>query len=72
MKIKTLEGYLTAVEKKAIKAILEAGLTEGRVSRKSYWIKEMGGFFEVVIGQNETNVFNRVEFKKYKHTFKMI
>jgi len=69
MQIKTLSGHLTATEKRHIRAMIEQGLTEGRVGKKSYWLKEESGVFTVLVGQNERSVFNRIEFKKYKHTF---
>ena len=36
--MKVIKGHLTEAEKQAIKAILTAGLTEGKVRGKNYYI----------------------------------
>jgi hypothetical protein len=71
--IKTLSGHLTAVEKKAINAILEAGLTQGKVNRKEYYLtKREDNTYSVKIIQNETGFLSgKIEPKSYLHTFKV-
>ena len=36
--MKVLTGHLTATDKKAIKAILEAGMTSAKVGRKTFFL----------------------------------
>ncbi|MES3018174.1 MAG: hypothetical protein V4721_10355 [Bacteroidota bacterium] len=68
----TLTGHLTATEKKHIKAILSAGLSEGRVNRKDYRINRVGDVFEVLITAMETAWCETVpRLITNKHTFKM-
>ena len=45
--MKVLTGHLTATDKKAIKAIMEAGLMKGKVGRKSYFITKSGDVYSV-------------------------
>ena len=51
--MKTITGHLTTIEKKAIKAILKAGLTQGRVGRKDYFLQNENGLFTVKIQQKD-------------------
>jgi len=47
--MKITEGHLTASEKKSVKAILKAGLTSGKVSKKNYFISINNGIYTVKI-----------------------
>lgn len=55
MGIHTKSGHLTANEKKAITAILAAGLTEGRVGRTDYRMTKDGDTYTVRITKAETD-----------------
>lgn len=60
--MRLLEGYhLTAQRRRAIKAVLDAGLTEGRVGRTDYRLTEVGPqTYRVAITARETDVFGRL------------
>ncbi|QEM07897.1 hypothetical protein DIU31_031960 [Mucilaginibacter rubeus] len=45
--ITVINGHLTAKDKAAIKALLAAGLTIGKVGRKTYSIAENNGLYAV-------------------------
>lgn len=45
--MRVLTGHLTAANKKAIKAILYAGLTEGKVGKTSYQLSVVDGIHHV-------------------------
>jgi len=45
--MKLITGHLTAANKKAIKAILDAGLTQGKVGRTSYQLSNIDGVYHV-------------------------
>lgn len=47
--MKTLTGYLTLDNKKAIKAILSLGLESGKVGRTNYFLSENNGVYTVKI-----------------------
>jgi hypothetical protein len=61
------EHNLTTIERKAIKAVLEAGLTAGKVGRKEYRLKALGmNRHEVNIRWNEFDAcFNRPVVKSH-------
>lgn len=46
-KITVLQGHLTAKDKTAIKALLDAGLAVGKVGKKTYSITENNGLYDV-------------------------
>jgi hypothetical protein len=64
------EHNLTTIERKAIKAIIEAGLTAGKVGRKEYRLKSLGANrYEVNIRWNEFDAcMNRPVVKSYSAT----
>jgi hypothetical protein len=72
--IKTIDGHLTATEKKAINAIIKAGLTQGKVNRKEYYLtKKDNGIFLVKIVQNETGFLSgKIEPKSYFCSFNVV
>jgi hypothetical protein len=45
--IKIIDGHLTATDKKAIQAILAAGLMEGKVGKSSYFISKNANLYTV-------------------------
>ena len=47
--MKTIAGYLTPTEKKAIKAILNSGKMDGKVGKKNYILYEVKGVYTVKI-----------------------
>jgi hypothetical protein len=47
--MKTISGHLTPGNKKAIKAILNAGLTEGRVNSSDYFLTKENDVYKVKI-----------------------
>jgi hypothetical protein len=53
MRIKVLTGHLTDSHKKAIKAILKAGLKEGKVNNINYFIKTDSSPYTCIIKQND-------------------
>jgi hypothetical protein len=54
--MKVIEGHLTATNKKAIKAILSAGLTSGKVGRISYFLFLTDGIWTVKIQQKDRGI----------------
>lgn len=50
--MKTIKGHITATEKKAIKAIFNAGLMAGKVGRKEYHISQQNEVYTVKIIEN--------------------
>jgi hypothetical protein len=68
--MKALTGHITATEKKAIKAILAAGLTSGRVGRTDYRISNENGLYLVFITKLETPwCETKAKLTTNKHTF---
>ena len=66
MRIKTVKGHLTATEKRAIAAIINAGLTIGKVNRKTYSVAKHDSGYSVMIVQNETDFFSgKIAAKSY-------
>ena len=71
MKFSNISGHLTSVEKKAIKAIIEAKMSHAKVGRKIYLITFEAENVSVLISENATNDFGQPIVKKYKSTFKI-
>lgn len=73
MNIKVLTGHLTQTEKNAIKAILKANLTRGRVGRKDYIITQKGDVYSVSVFQKDRGMmpdaYSKIRVSKYKSTF---
>lgn len=69
MGIHTKSGHLTVTEKRAITAILAAGLTEGRVGRTDYRMTKDGDTYTVRITKAETDWFGP---KVRTHTYTFI
>ena len=73
LNIKTLTGHLTQTEKKAITAILNAKLLQGRVGRKDYFITKKGDKYTVNVFQIDRgfipDYFSEKRLSKYTHTF---
>ena len=65
--MKVLTGHLTQTEKKAIKAILQAGLISGRVGRKDYVLSKENGVYTAEIFEKE----RACEMRRRVHTFTM-
>jgi len=61
--------HLTAAERKAITAIIEAGLTKGRVGRKDYFITAEENGYSVKIQQNQSNDYGKMSVRTYTTTF---
>jgi len=61
--------HLTATEKKAIVAILQANLTEGKVGRKIYRISKVDGSFKVMIEEKTSNDFGKMITRIFGTTF---
>jgi len=45
--MKIIEGHLTSTDKKAVNAILNAGLDAGKVGRAQYFVKNDNGIYSV-------------------------
>lgn len=54
IQIKVTEGYLNQGNKRAIRAILEHKMTEGRVGRTNYFIQHKEGTYTVAMRLMET------------------
>lgn len=71
--MKTLSGHLTAGNKKAIKLILNAGLTSGRVNRTDYFITKSGLVYSVEIVTKDRGLIpcpgSKLRMSKAIHTF---
>jgi len=61
--------HLTATEKKAIKAILDAKLCSGRIGRKNYFITSESEIYTVKITENEKNDYGKSVVKTYTAKF---
>lgn len=46
--MRVIEGHLTAADRKAVSAIMDAGMNEGKVGRASYSISHENGVYTVV------------------------
>ena len=69
--MKVLTGHLTQTEKKAIKAILQAGLISGRVGRKDYVLSKENGVYTAEIFEMSKGWVYGDELKRSRnvHTF---
>jgi len=61
--------HLTATERKAIVAILEAGLMEGKVGRKVFRITKLEEGFKVMIESKRSNDYGKMIDVTYSATF---
>ena len=73
--ISTLSGHLTAHDKKAILAVMNLGLSEGQVGKKSYSIKPVGdNTLWVQITLKDRGMIpcpgSALRLSTYSHTFK--
>lgn len=72
IRISVTKGYLTNVEKKAINAILNAGMASGRVGRKDYFIKKIGdGYMVSIVEKDNSLVLTKDKLKVSKSEFKI-
>lgn len=73
MKITNVQEHrhLTTTERKAIIAILEAGLDAGKVGKKTYRLTKLEKGYKVTITQNQTNMFNKMVETNYTATFEV-
>jgi len=70
--MKVLTGHLTATNKKHIKAILAAGLTEGKINRITYYLTRLEGVYVVEYRQNDRGlgfIGSELRESTYKATF---
>jgi len=57
IKIKVLDGHLTAKDKKVVKHLLDKGLDSGKVGKSEYYIKDLGkGKYEVIEKAKERGI----------------
>lgn len=63
--------HLTATEKKAIVAIIQAGLDAGKVGKKTYRISKTENGYKVVITENQTNMFGKMVEVSHSATFEL-
>lgn len=54
------DQHLTSLEIRSIKAILEAGLMEGKVNRKTYRLQKVENRFKVIIEENQSNDYGKM------------
>lgn len=71
MTIEWTSGHLTATEKKAVKAILAAKLTSGKVGRKEYYLEQIGNDYSLKVLENESNDYGVMFQRKGFATFKI-
>ncbi|BBI90594.1 hypothetical protein HYO65_gp202 [Tenacibaculum phage PTm1] len=67
--VKVIDGHLTATEKKHVLAILGAGLTEGSVKKKSYWIEKTENENEYIVTVGEMGYGLIKSYGQTKKTF---
>jgi hypothetical protein len=71
--MKILTGHLTAHDKKAIKAILGAKLTTGKVGKKNYFIEQNNGLYTVTYKVMDRGLIpcpgSQLRLSTYKATF---
>lgn len=70
IKITTLTGHLTAVNKRAIAEMLKRGMTDAKVNRITYHITGENPEYTVRTEQNSTNDWGTPIIDKSKATFK--
>lgn len=63
--------HLTQVERKSIVAILKAGLMEGKVNRKSYFITVIEKGYKVIIKENRSNDYGKIFERSYSVNFEI-
>lgn len=69
IKMKTLTGHITQTEKSHIKAILDAGIMEGKINRKNYFLSLNAGVYTVMIKENRANDLGILVDRCYKSKF---
>ncbi len=71
--MKVIEGHLTVANKKAIKAILKANKTSGRVSNIDYHINKDDEIYNVIIVKKDKGLIpcpgSLLRLSKYKAKF---
>ena len=71
--MKVITGHLTASNKKAIKAILKANLTAGKVGKTSYFLSVEGEVYTVKIQKKDRGMVpvcgSRIRLSTYTATF---
>jgi hypothetical protein len=71
--MKSIKGHLTANEKKAIKAILDAGLLHATVGRKTYLIAKEGHEYTAKITVKDRGLIpcpgSQLRISTYNHRF---
>ena len=70
--IRTINGHLTATEKRHIDEMFKRNLTEARVNRKDYFIKNINGAYEVIIFQKDNSMVYDNQIKKHKAQFMIV
>lgn len=63
------DKHLTATEKRAIIAIIQSGLHEGKIGNKIYRIFKFENFFKVVIESKQSNDYGNMVTNTYSTTF---
>jgi hypothetical protein len=75
MDMKTLTGHLTKSDKKAIKAILDAGLLSAKVGKKSFFITAENGIYKVIFQQKDRGLIpvagSPLKLSTYSATFSL-
>lgn len=73
--IKILEGHLTATDKKAINALLDAGALVGKVGKKTFCITEKDGIYHATYHVKDRGLMpvpgSTLRISTYKATFKI-
>jgi hypothetical protein len=71
--MKVLTGHLTTTEKKHITAILDQGLTAGKVAGKNYWLQITDNVYTVKIQQKDRGLIpcegSELRLSTYTSTF---
>jgi len=73
MQIKTLSGHITETEKKHLKLMFDMQITEAKIGRKIYLLKQNADFYDLKVMQNERHCIG-ADLKKTVnlHSFKLI
>lgn len=73
--MKTLTGYLTNTDKKAIKAILSIGKNSGRVGKSDYFLTSLNGVYTCIKVVKDRGLIpcpgSKLRISQYKSTFKI-
>lgn len=74
MKISVTKGHLTPTEKSHIRALFDAGLMEGKVNRKTYYIisLEATNHFKVDVLENSSDDWGRKKLNVNKVNIKIV